>query len=736
MIRSSRLLDVVRNRPSKHLYYRRKVATQSAVQASASVAAATSHPTTVLLSPLILQHQLAGQKQHPQQPPFHINSNNINNTNDDSDGSSSSSSSSGPASSFSTAVGRSFISASTSASARRLPSQPPASGWKKCIVSSMCLPGSSTPTTSSSSSSSSTTTPFSTDAAGAGILLTPPVSNQHHHYHQPQTLERNDAKVDVSNSEPLSTFSSSTSSTTTTTPSSSSSPMDELLLQVDMDELKDLASKRCTPLSLKDMYKYAVLDVDKPEQRLWNAQFLHKELPIRMAQRAYDLLTLPHKLNEAPAILQVAKVYLLYLERFQDCPVPNTVELEEKFTDMLQGMVLERSSIPNAIAKGVDDWMEQHSSLQSSLSSTASSVKDRERIREMDEALYRFFTARVGLRFLTEHHILSSPSRASSRGSSALRQSQSSFASIAVSSSSSTTSSTTIPTNPSTTTSTSASTVTTAATTDSQQQEDSSSSPSSSSSFLGCIQTNCEPVVEVRKVVDTIMKQTLDHYGICPEIQIVDAQQFHQQQSTQSPQSSNGGSKRNSRLQKKGTKRHSQHQSQSHNFTYVPHHLHYMVSELVKNSCRATVKRHLENPTTTPLGSIKIVVVKGEQDVTIKVADRGGGIPRSKMSKIWRFAHSTTTDEENSANTMMYESAFNVDEVTGTQIRGFGLPLARIYARYLGGELTLKSMEGYGVDAYLHLPRLGDACENLPLPVKFSPSNLSSNAPRGAVRVR
>jgi pyruvate dehydrogenase kinase 2/3/4 len=129
----------------------------------------------------------------------------------------------------------------------------------------------------------------------------------------------------------------------------------------------------------------------------------------------------------------------------------------------------------------------------------------------------------------------------------------------------------------------------------------------------------------------------------------------------------------------------------------------------------------------TELPPIRIVIVKGNQDVTIKVADRGGGIPRSKMATIFKFAHSTTDEEENSTD-------FGVDEMTGTKIRGFGLPLARIYSRYLGGELTLKSMEGYGLDAYLHLPRLGDACENLPLPVKFSPGELNSLPPRKAVQ--
>jgi pyruvate dehydrogenase kinase 2/3/4 len=97
------------------------------------------------------------------------------------------------------------------------------------------------------------------------------------------------------------------------------------------------------------------------------------------------------------------------------------------------------------------------------------------------------------------------------------------------------------------------------------------------------------------------------------------------------------------------------------------------------------------------------------------------------MATIFKFAHSTAGEEENATD-------FGVDEMTGTKIRGFGLPLARIYARYLGGEMTLKSMEGYGLDAYLHLPRLGDACENLPLPVKFSPGELNSNPPRKAVR--
>lgn len=276
---------------------------------------------------------------------------------------------------------------------------------------------------------------------------------------------------------------------------------DLLTLNVDMEELRNLASMRCTPLSLKDMYKYAV-DFSNMEQRLRNAQFLHKELPIRIAQRAIDLLTLPNGLSDVTPIRQIAHLYLLYLEKFQEFPVPTTPEEEDAFTEMLNGMVLDRSSVPVSLARGVDEWLRMYKE-----STTGSeSVKDDGMLQQMEDAMYRFFTARTGLRFLTEHHVLTSPTRREKFIT--LRRTQSSFL----------------------------------------------NDDDVDMGFLGCIQTDCNPGNEVRKVAATIKRQTEECYGICPEIQIVDA------------------------AQKRDTK-----------FTYVPHHLHYMVGELIKNSCRASV---------------------------------------------------------------------------------------------------------------------------------------------------
>ena len=368
---------------------------------------------------------------------------------------------------------------------------------------------------------------------------------------------------------------------------------------VDIVALEALAAESPTPLRLKDMYHYACNG--DTTQRLRNAQFLLHELPIRMARRAMDLLTLPHGLSQTTHIRNVAEKYMKYIEMLQQITPPTTDEEETAFTNILQSIVIDGKSIPMTISQGISSWLESNKEEVSKAS-----------LQEMENALYRFFTARVGLRFLMNHHILSDPHRKPEGLLSHLQL--------------------------------------------------------SSSNSLGCIQTDCDPVKEIRSVIENVTKQTNDCYGVCPKIELID-----------------------SRATNEG-------------FTYAPHHLQYMVAELLKNACRATVGRYSGSDDAMP--PVQVVVVQGSEDVSIKVADNGGGATRSTMERIWKFAHSTSPDLEDNTD-------FGKDVFSGSKIRGFGLPLARIYARYFGGELTLLSIEGHGIDAYLYLPRLGSSCEKL-----------------------
>ncbi|CBJ48308.1 pyruvate dehydrogenase kinase [Ectocarpus siliculosus] len=149
-------------------------------------------------------------------------------------------------------------------------------------------------------------------------------------------------------------------------------------------------------------------------------------------------------------------------------------------------------------------------------------------------------------------------------------------------------------------------------------------------------------------------------------------------------------------------------------FSYVPSHLHYIMLELIKNSMRATVDFHgLDEMDNNP---IRVVIADGEgnEDVVIKVADEGGGIRRSYMTRIWSYLFTT-------ADPAVQEGFINLGEVESDHAKesplaglGYGLPISRSYARYFGGDLSIVSMEGYGTDAFVHLSRLGHHSEPLP----------------------
>ncbi|GAB9470471.1 Pyruvate dehydrogenase kinase-like protein [Globisporangium polare] len=142
---------------------------------------------------------------------------------------------------------------------------------------------------------------------------------------------------------------------------------------------------------------------------------------------------------------------------------------------------------------------------------------------------------------------------------------------------------------------------------------------------------------------------------------------------------------------------------------FVPSHLHHMLFEVIKNSMRAVVEFHGVDNEMPP---IKIVIADGEdnEDVSIKISDEGGGIPRSSIPRIWSYLY-TTADSE-AFERLEAPNDFGGDSPLAGL--GYGLPISRLFARYFGGDLQVISMEGYGTDAYLHLKRVGDASEPLP----------------------
>jgi len=170
-------------------------------------------------------------------------------------------------------------------------------------------------------------------------------------------------------------------------------------------------------------------------------------------------------------------------------------------------------------------------------------------------------------------------------------------------------------------------------------------------------------------------------------------------------------------------------------FTYVPMHMHYMLTEIFKNACRAVVERHADG-FDNALPVVTCQIVHGHEDVTLKISDEGGGISRDRMADVWKFMYSTykqtawsrlrgpgkkPNSADSAANPLQRPSPKQTGPVGALAGYGVGLTLSKLYAQYFGGDLSILSLDGLGTDVYLSLNRLGTGCESLPK-VMYSPS--------------
>uniref|UniRef100_A0A8C9XUR4 Protein-serine/threonine kinase n=1 Tax=Sander lucioperca TaxID=283035 RepID=A0A8C9XUR4_SANLU len=122
----------------------------------------------------------------------------------------------------------------------------------------------------------------------------------------------------------------------------------------------------------------------------------------------------------------------------------------------------------------------------------------------------------------------------------------------------------------------------------------------------------------------------------------------------------------------------------------------------ILNAMRATIETHDDSNNLPP---IKVMVSLGDEDMSIKVSDKGGGVPFRRIENLFSYMYSTAP-------------APHIGERTRPPLAGFGygLPISRLYAKYFQGDLQLYSMEGHGTDAVIYLKALStDSIERLPV---------------------
>ncbi|ROW14538.1 hypothetical protein VPNG_03194 [Cytospora leucostoma] len=196
-------------------------------------------------------------------------------------------------------------------------------------------------------------------------------------------------------------------------------------------------------------------------------------------------------------------------------------------------------------------------------------------------------------------------------------------------------------------------------------------------------------------------------------------------------------------------------------FAFVPNHLQYIVTELLKNAFRSTVESGMskepivitiapEPPTnkrpSSPASQDGVGSGDGHEDdetfktrhaikplddnapgVTIRIRDRGGGISPDVLPNIWSYSFTTMSDDDDDdlpgggrgsgASGSAGHNAGGIDALDvisstgrgGSSIAGlgYGLPLSRAYAEYFGGGVAVQSLHGWGTDVYLRLKGVG-----------------------------
>ncbi|KAJ1551438.1 hypothetical protein HK405_014516, partial [Cladochytrium tenue] len=408
-----------------------------------------------------------------------------------------------------------------------------------------------------------------------------------------------------------------------------------------MERIPTYAGLPQTAVSLRQMVDFGRQPSEVTMLRA--AQFLHRELPIRLARRAAELAKLPHGLSAMPAVARVKQWYeqsFVDLLRFplpEHAGVPATLLAEKmvvggsrrsgfRYSDPVRGAAAppELEAYNSRFVALIEAIKRRHDPVASTIAQGVLELKDHWRrtnsplLRHPNGAnggsplllpgdvqafLDRFYMSRIGIRMLIGQHV------ALSR-------------------------------------------------------------PNPPPDYVGIICTKTSLRRVALEAADNARQVCIDHYGLfpgqCPEVRLVLSD-------------SSGAPLSNLSLASSGN---------DVEFMYVPSHLHHMLFELLKNSLRAVVERHGLDADSYP--AISVVVAAGNEDITVKISDEGGGIPRSAIPLLWTYLYTT-------ADSPAREEDFDHSDFRAPLAGfGYGLPLSRLYARYFGGDLRIISMEGYG----------------------------------------
>lgn len=139
----------------------------------------------------------------------------------------------------------------------------------------------------------------------------------------------------------------------------------------------------------------------------------------------------------------------------------------------------------------------------------------------------------------------------------------------------------------------------------------------------------------------------------------------------------------------------------------IPAYLKFALVELLKNAIGASVER-FGAAALDDAPPVRVIISEDRSYVGFCVSDHAGGIPgRPGAALAFPYFFSMSAPP--------VQDSYHYSRTHGAPFSGFGLGLARasLYARHLGGSLSLVSQPGRGVDAHLIVDRTGTASRDV-----------------------
>ncbi|XRA95900.1 mitochondrial branched-chain alpha-ketoacid dehydrogenase kinase [Pycnococcus provasolii] len=134
--------------------------------------------------------------------------------------------------------------------------------------------------------------------------------------------------------------------------------------------------------------------------------------------------------------------------------------------------------------------------------------------------------------------------------------------------------------------------------------------------------------------------------------------------------------------------------------SYVPVHLHYVLVEVLKNSCRATVEQARNERGKLAPVEVRVRKDKAQGITNMLVLDEGSGLREDEVDRAFTYGWTTAIQPRPRQSSMLdaiggdgggvgtNAALLSGDEAPLAGL-GFGLPMSRLYCRYFGGDLKV-----------------------------------------------